>query len=369
MPSLRARRRQHRRRYYPEPTCLNLGEAFMDWCQDGEEEEVRQVLAAGQADDWGATRALFFACDEPKVLRLLLEHGADPNEAELRWWYKFDCLKILADFGLDVEAKGHISLQNFSSNRVALKWLLDQGADINKSDCRRVGEWGMRIEGAKDDSLHILNMVAANGDIKLLEYLVARGADLTKSLALHAVSSCHEPAKSLPMLSYLLDEQHMGIDTDTDEFRSDNKNKEYDSGTPLCVAIYGRNLPIVLELMARGADIHTSSISGCEPIKKAIRDSRDMENGSLLPIIQPLIAAGVGATYAMSHAIRALRLRPAGVLLRSGADAVAALEEAREQDEKIQHDQGLNWSRAMDYRSRSRNMVSLLSRWVKDNPS
>lgn len=85
----------------------------MDWCQDGEEEEVRQVLAAGQADDWGATRALFFACDEPKVLRLLLEHGADPNEAELRWWYKFDCLKILADFGLDVEAKGHISLQYF----------------------------------------------------------------------------------------------------------------------------------------------------------------------------------------------------------------------------------------------------------------
>ncbi|EGP90937.1 uncharacterized protein MYCGRDRAFT_102079 [Zymoseptoria tritici IPO323] len=258
-----------------------------------------------------------------------------------------------------MKALGHVVLQNFASDRIVLDWLLDQGVDINRTDCRRLDCGSHLAEDEYDDSLHVLNQVAANGDIILLRYLVARGADLTKSVALHAVSRCHDLAASLPMLSYLLDEQHLDIDTDNDEFRYLNNNHEKDIGTPLCLAIYERNLPVALELIARGANVHKFGGRGCEPVKKAIGETRDLENGCLLPVIRPLIAAGVDASYAMEHAIIVLRLEPAKLLLQCGADPVTGLREALEQDVEIRR----KGSRAM--RERSQAMVRLLEHWVE----
>ena len=63
--------------------------------------------------------------------------------------------------------------------------MLDHGVDINQTDFRRT-EDGFRLTGPNDTSLKVLNSVAARGDIELYDHLIARGADQSRSLALHS---------------------------------------------------------------------------------------------------------------------------------------------------------------------------------------
>ena len=76
--------------------------------------------------------------------------------------------------------------RDFAHDREMLDCLLDQGADINRTDSMRRDEGSVLAVGEADFSLHLLNNVAASGDIDLFDHLVSRGADTSLCTALHA---------------------------------------------------------------------------------------------------------------------------------------------------------------------------------------
>jgi hypothetical protein len=102
-------------------------------------------------------------------------------------------------------------LRDFAHDRETIDWLLDQGVDISQTDTRRLDDGFNLAFEASDNSLHLLNKVAADGDIDLFDYLVSRGADASRSLALHTASKFQDPEKSRVMVCNLLDRHNMDI--------------------------------------------------------------------------------------------------------------------------------------------------------------
>lgn len=126
--------------------------------------------------------------------------------------------------------------RDFARDRKALDWLLDKGVDINRTDTQRLDNGFNLAPGETDWSLHLLNNVAADGDIALFDYLVDRGADPTLSTALHSASACRDPDLSRAMICHLLDKYGMDINSNNDDFR-DFVHDADDRGSPLCSAI------------------------------------------------------------------------------------------------------------------------------------
>jgi hypothetical protein len=60
-------------------------------------------------------------------------------------------------------------LRDFAHDRETIDWLLDQGVDISQTDTRRLDDGFNLASEASDDSLHLLNKVAADGDIDLFD--------------------------------------------------------------------------------------------------------------------------------------------------------------------------------------------------------
>jgi hypothetical protein len=108
--------------------------------------------------------------------------------------------------------------------------------DINQTDTYRI-DTGQRPGNCRDFSLKVLNNVSANGDIALFDHLVARGADPHRSLALHSVSRCKDPAKTKAMIFHLLDVHHMPIEANNEDLR-DYFHASGDSGMPLNCAVH-----------------------------------------------------------------------------------------------------------------------------------
>lgn len=143
-------------------------------------------------------------------------------------------------------------IRDFARDRKTLDWLLDQGVDINRTDTQRLDNGFNLAPGETDRSLHLLNNVAADGNIALFDYLADRGADVTLSTALHSASACKDPELSKSMVCHLLDKHDMDINSNNDDFR-DFIYQADDRGSPLCSAILNRNLAVVHELLKWGA--------------------------------------------------------------------------------------------------------------------
>ena len=110
-------------------------------------------------------------------------------------------------------------MRDFARDRKTLDWLLDQGVDINRTDTQRLDNGFNLAPGETDRSLHLLNNVAADGNIALFDCLVDRGADPTLSTALHSASACKDPDLSRAMVCHLLDRYGMDINSNSDDFR------------------------------------------------------------------------------------------------------------------------------------------------------
>lgn len=206
------------------------------------------------------------------MVAILLQNGADASVFPVRRITlskrATEILRLLARYGYDFTLKGHrilseydnqlrlpsrlTGVRDFSRDRETLDWLLDQGVDINKTDSQRLDDGSNLPGGESDYSLHLLNRVAADGNIDLFDHLVGRGADASLSTALHSASEGDGHRKSKAMIRYLLDKHHMNIDSNNGDFR-DFFHDADDKGSPLCSAIINRNLVAVLELLERGA--------------------------------------------------------------------------------------------------------------------
>lgn len=212
--------------------------------------------------------------------------------------------------------------RDFARDQKTLDWLLDQGVDINRTDVQRLDDGFNLAPGETDWSLHLLNKVAADGDIALFDYLVSRGADVTLSTALHSASACESPELSRAMVCHLLDKYSMDINSNNDNFR-DFIHDADDSGSPLCSAIINQNLGVVNELLQRG-------VLPTEPDSYPASYAAKL----FLPALEPLLHAGADPSEALRDAVAYSNVGAAKVCIGFGADPGPALQEALKKEER-----------------------------------
>lgn len=99
-----------------------------------------------------------------------------------------------------------------------IDWLFDHGADINQTDSSRLDR-GFPLNGSWDYSVHVLSRVAAKGDIAFFDHLVSRGADPSRSFALHCASKNTDTTGAVAMIRHLLDKYNLDIEAHKDIFR------------------------------------------------------------------------------------------------------------------------------------------------------
>ena len=203
--------------------------------------------------------------------------------------------------------------------------MLDHGADISRTDTGRLYNGFNLAIGSSDNSLHLLNIVAANGDIDLFDHLVSRGADPSRSLALHAASKCQDHEKSMVIVCHLLDKHNMDINVDDETFR-DTFNGVFDEGSPMCSAVINHNLAVLRKLLHRGA-----SFSG--PRSWPVSHAVEAEDG-FLPALEPLLRGGADPTRALKTSVREMNLEAAKTCLKFGADPTPTLAQALEDEER-----------------------------------
>ncbi|KAM0715506.1 hypothetical protein Q7P37_009004 [Cladosporium fusiforme] len=305
-----------------------------DLCSASRDSDVAllsQLLADDTFNAENATAALKEAKRNTAIFRILLEHGADANVVPIHWLQWCDepgeLMILLAEYGYDFKSKGHKILQDFAHDRETLDCLLDLGADINRTDTRRRDNGSVLALGEMDSSLHLLNNVAASGDIELFDHLVSRGADPSLCTALHAASKCKNAETSIAMVCHLLDKHNMDIDRNKDDLRHFIHDPR-DEGSPLCSAILHKNLPVVHELLKRGARVNDSPWF---PVYYAV------DTGGFLPALEPLLRAGADATEALKISASTTNIDAAKACLQYSPDPAPALREAIEWEERRVH--------------------------------
>ena len=164
------------------------------------------------------------------------------------------------------------------TSRPSLDFLLDQSADINRSRPSLLTPKSRA--GDVDHTVGVLNKAAQLGDVALFDYLVSRGADPARSLALHY--ACGSPEdKTQAMLDHLLTAYSDTFSPDisaSDEkpglrdYGPKHRPRPRCSGTPWRYAICHDNLVALQYLMARGAKPVPGKVSAAmrEDMRQAI---------------------------------------------------------------------------------------------------
>jgi ankyrin repeat protein len=210
---------------------------------------------------------------------------------------------------------GLMCIRDFARDWKTLDWLLDQGVDINKTDSQRLDDGFHLAMGESDYSLHLLNRVAADGNIDLFDHLVGRGADASLSTALHSASACKDPDLSKAMRCHFLDKHGMDIDSNNEDFR-DFFHDPDDKGSPLCNAIFNRNFAVLHELLKRGA---SPTYPDEYPISYAVKED------GFLPALEPLLCAGVDPNIALETAVIHQNIEAVKICMACGADLAHGL--------------------------------------------
>jgi ankyrin repeat protein len=148
-------------------------EAFFAACREGDEAGLRSLLEAqpsliGERDSAGSS-GLHLAVDHPECLRLLVDHGADPdlrdqgdNAAALHFAAargRLESVQVLLDAGADVHGKGDLHAGD------VIGWAVGDGSAVNRAVLELLLERGARH--------HIFTAVALN-DAGLVREVVAQ---------------------------------------------------------------------------------------------------------------------------------------------------------------------------------------------------
>lgn len=198
-------------------------------------------------------------------------------------------------------------MSDFVNTPEILDWMLDQGADISRTDESRSTARGRhRMEGGgKDHSSEVLNRAATQGNVELFEHPIRRGPEPSRSLALHRVSECNHAAKMVAMIDFLLDKHHFDIEADNRQFLKTGPRP--DLGTRLRVALYNKNVDAVRHLLERGADPESG-------IRIAIGSSIIIREG-WLPALDALLDARANVDHAFNQAVKLAKVEAAKVCL------------------------------------------------------
>lgn len=217
--------------------------------------------------------------------------------------------------------------------------MLDHNVDINRPDSSRTTGGKKLIGNGHDYSLGVLNNAAASGDVDTFDYLVSRGADPSRSRALHHASRCRNPTKTEAMIHHLIDKHGMGVDEikDIENLRYVGMiNHIQDVGTPLNCAVINHNMAALDTLLRRGADATGRSSAGPEggyrpPANTAIALYRRVP---FVNALEPLFRAGASPSSTLIQAVSADNLVAARICLENGADLAEIDEQEREMIEE-----------------------------------
>jgi ankyrin repeat protein len=111
----------------------------------------------------------------------------------------------------------------------------------------------------RDRTCEVLNVAAHHGDTDLFDHLVARGADPSRSNALHYAASCKDAVKATAMITHLIETYHLDPNA-SDSCGGLNELANLPGGfgdpyrDPLNHAVSKGNLPAVEALLNFGAD-------------------------------------------------------------------------------------------------------------------
>lgn len=119
------------------------------------------------------------------------------------------------------------------------------------------------------------------------------------------------------MVDHLLDHYHMDIEANNEDFRVDFFDSGPDSGSPLMLAIYHKNVAAVQKLIERGAKV---TLPGLET--QAIGH---WFFSGFLPALGPLLVAGADVDYAFEYAVSRNDVDAARICLERGADSTHTL--------------------------------------------
>ncbi|KAM7188497.1 hypothetical protein V8F20_010515 [Naviculisporaceae sp. PSN 640] len=180
-------------------------------------------------------------------------------------------IQLLAESGFNFKEYGHNILHKFLTPRSTLSYLLDLGADPNRPIEHSLFHTLKR--GEVDETCQSLNEAAAQGSIETFSYLVSRGADPRKSIALHRAARCvSDPETARKMVEYLVDTH--GFDPNSDDecggLRRVMTVTRGEEGTPLEYAMAHQNLAAAKALVAKGAD--WKLVKGSESRRQAVMD-------------------------------------------------------------------------------------------------
>lgn len=201
--------------------------------------------------------------------------------------------------------------------------MLDQGADITRSDDTRASAFGRHHRGGGYDySLKVLNRVAIEGNIELFDHLVSRGADPSRSRALHCTAQCKDPVKARAMIDHLLDRYQFSIEADNREFLKTGPRPDH--GTPLICAIYHKNIAVVRHLLQRGADPETG-------LWNAV-GSNILPREGWIDGLNALLDAGANVDHAFRLAVNRAKIEAASACLDRGTVSSSVIDKSRNED-------------------------------------
>jgi ankyrin repeat protein len=166
------------------------------------------------------------------------------------------------------------------------------------------------------------------GNVEFFDQLVAQGVDPLESSALHRASFCLDVQKTLSMVSSLIDCHKLNISAKPFEDYNDLFECGPENGTPLCSAVYNRNLPVAVELLRRRTKIQGLM----RPVEEAIDKLCGIEYQELALILL-MEEGGVDAQKMLSEAVGLDRISAAKLCLERGVDASQTLHEQILKDE------------------------------------
>ena len=163
----------------------------------------------------------------------------------------------------------------------------------------------------RNRTCEVLNVAAHHGDIDLFDHLVARGADPSRSNALHYAASCKNAVKATAMITHLIETHHLDPNA-SDSCGGLNELLDLPGGlgdpyrNPLDYAVSGGNLPAVEALLKFGADPSNF-------IDEAIEEKQ-------APAVKILLEAGADCSKSFPRAVTTDFLEGAELCLQYGAD-------------------------------------------------
>ncbi|KAK9419940.1 putative Zn(2)-C6 fungal-type domain-containing protein [Seiridium unicorne] len=300
------------------------------------------------------------------VLKCMLEKGGNPNAIDIRRVPSLDKLKLLFEHGFDIKGQGHLVLEDVVDSRETLGWLIDHGVDINCPDSSRTTRGVECYKGEFDHSLGVLNNAAARGDIAMFDYLISRGADLSRSRALHHASRCRDPTKTEAMILHLINNYGLDVDEVKDEGLRNitfTYNRVLDTGTPLNCAVVHRNMAALTTLLKQGANPN-SGPNGRQSYE-APANTAIMPNNRRpwVEALEPLFKAGADPSGTLIQAVESDDIEAAKICLKYGGELAEVFEV---EGEKIEDDTNSD-NETPDIDFISDEMRMLFQEWKQSN--